>query len=210
MQYCFCSSADSPAPKHMPVCSHRAGCLTQAQRAFPATPTAGSSVPKWENDIQRMKGGERVMKRRNRVHIWQKKKMHGGGRKEEGWLEKTMVHLAPWSVSIFIAEKGVVLGCNFSLSDPSFRMIWLRHLTEQASMCGQTNPITSACRVFKALDEWTVIYIICNQQIPGSRTCKPPKQDQKTSVELLGKGMHCNYHLYTVVPLHRDHLLMNI
>lgn len=73
MQYCFCSSADSPAPKHMPVCSHRAGCLTQAQRAFPATPTAGSSVPKWENDIQRKKGGERVMKRRNQVHIWQKK-----------------------------------------------------------------------------------------------------------------------------------------
>lgn len=42
---------------------------------------------------------------------------------EKGRLEKTMVQLAPWSVSIFSVEKGVVLGCNFSLSDPSFRMI---------------------------------------------------------------------------------------
>lgn len=123
-------SSTSPAPKHTPAASHCADCSMQAYRASPATHPASLTVPKWQKDIQKMKpGGGKGNKKEKSNRCLEKEENARWERKEGGWLEITMVQLAPWSLSIFSAEKGVVLGCNLSLSAPCFRMSWLRHLT---------------------------------------------------------------------------------
>lgn len=95
----------------------------QAYRASPATHAAGLTVPKWEKDIQKMKeGGGKGDKKEKSSQYLEKEENAWWGRKEGGRMEITMVQLAPWSFSIFGAEKEVVLGCNLSLSAPYFRM----------------------------------------------------------------------------------------
>lgn len=95
----------------------------QAYRASPATHAAGLTVPKWEKDIQKMKeGGGKGDKKEKSSQYLEKEENAWWGRKEGGRMEITMVRLAPWSFSIFGAEKEVVLGCNLSLSAPYFRM----------------------------------------------------------------------------------------
>lgn len=63
-------------------------------------------------------GGGKSDKKEKSDRYLEKEENAWRGRKEEGWLEITMVQLAPWSLSLFGAEKGVVLGCNLSLSAP--------------------------------------------------------------------------------------------
>lgn len=79
-------------------------------------------------------------------------------------------------------------------------------------ICGQTNAITSACKVLLGL-EWVNSNINClwlpntrildiKQNIPS----KHPEQDQKIwYVQGSGKG-NCSYHFYAGAPLHKDHL----